>query len=178
MSLDAIVCSLSAKRRALLEEDPEVLQELLDARHDTDIPGLLDLGPTWHALDILLGEGKHPVLADAIVARGGEKLPGKSKARLLEPPRVAEIAKELVALPKTMVADAYDSLNGKTVNGGLGQEVVGTGDKPWLKERVEKNRRDQIATLTEALESLTAVYVAAAKGKQSMITVIVSSGTD
>jgi hypothetical protein len=178
MSLDAIICSLSAKRRALLEEDPEVLQELLDARHETDIPGLLDLGPTWHALDILLGDGKHPVLADAIVGRGGERLPGKAKARLLEPPRVAEIAKALAALPKNLVAEHYDSLNGKTVNGNLGQEVVNTGDKPWLRERVEKNRKEQIDTLGEALESLTAVYVAAAKGKQSMITVIVSSGTD
>src|SRR5689334_6451383 len=101
MGMDGILCSLSPKRVEMLEEDPEVLQDLLDARHEEDIPGLLDLGKTWHALDILLGDGKHEVLADAIVGRTGKKLKASGsfgKARILSPARVAEIAKALAQL--------------------------------------------------------------------------------
>src|SRR5689334_7463600 len=95
--MDVLLCSLSAKRLAMIEEDPGVLADLISERHDVDIPGLYDLGKTWHALDILLGEGREAVLGDAILARSGNKMPTgvKLQARMLQPPRVALIAKAL-----------------------------------------------------------------------------------
>src|SRR5688572_23362459 len=74
VGMDALLCTLSPKRLALIEDDPDVLTELIEARHEQQIPGLLDLGNTWHALDIMLGDGKDEVLADALVARNGKKM--------------------------------------------------------------------------------------------------------
>jgi hypothetical protein len=170
--MDAILCSLSTKRLAMIEEDPEVVTDLIDARDD-DIPGMLDLGNTWHALDVLLGEGKNATLGDAVLARTGTKLPGAAKAKLLGPERVAEIAKALAALPPTHVRDKFKSLAGKQVHGNYGDDPGADDDTAYLKEKVSKRRAEEIEELTEALESLTALYVEAAKTKNSMLMVIV-----
>jgi hypothetical protein len=113
VGMDALLCSLSPKRLALIEEDPDVLTELLEARAEQEIPGLLDLGNTWHALDIMLGDGKDEVLADTLVARNGKKLKAGAahgKARMIPAARVAEIAKALSELPTTLVKDRYGQL--------------------------------------------------------------------
>ena len=174
MTMDAILCSLSPKRLALLEEDPGVLTELLEARLDTDIPGLLDLGDTWHALDILLGDGKDETLGDALVGRTGRKIKaGGAKARLLEPPRVAAIAKALGELPENVVQERYTQLYGKTVHGGYGQDLVSPDDKKWLRGQIEKRHITEIAKLTEALASAIDLYEEAAEKKYSMMSVII-----
>jgi Domain of unknown function (DUF1877) len=171
--MDAILCSLSPKRLAMIEEDPEVVADLIDARHEDEIPGLLDLGNTWHALDVLLGEGKQATLGDAILARTGAKLPGKAKARLLQPARVAEIAKALAALPETHVRDKFKLLAGKQVHGGYGDDAGSDDDPAYLREKVKQRQIEEVRELSEALTSLTALYAAAAKTKQSMLMVIV-----
>ncbi len=176
MGMDALICSLSTKRLAMIEEDPEVLTELIEARHDGEIPGLLDLGNTWHALDIMLGDGKDDVLADALVARNGRKLKAEAahgKARLVGPARVAEIAKALSELPDTLVADRYNVLYGKTVHGGYGQEVVAPDDKQWLRDKVVKNQKIEIEKLTESFLAVCDLYEEAAEKKHSMMSVIV-----
>ena len=176
MGMDALLCSLSPKRLAMIEEDPEVLGELVEARHDGEIPGLLDLGNTWHALDILLGDGKDDVLADALVARNGKKLKAEAahgNARMIGAARVAEIAKALAELPPTLVADRYATLFGKTVHGGYGQEMVAPDDKQWLRDKIAKNQKVEIAKLTEAFTAEVALYKAAAASKHSMMSVIV-----
>ncbi len=172
MGMDAILCALSAKRLAMLQEDPDVLQDLIDARHESEIPGLLDLGNTWHALDVLLGEGKDALLGDAVLVRTGEKLTGSLKARLLEPPRVAEVAKSLAALSPTHVQDKFRLLAGKSVHGNYGDDAGNDDDPPYLKDQVAKRRGVEVKELAEALRSLTALYVEAAKAKQSMLVVI------
>jgi len=176
MGMDALLCSLSPKRLAMIEEDPEVLSELVEARHDGEIPGLLDLGNTWHALDIMLGDGKDDVLADALVARNGKKLKAEAahgKARMIGAGRVAEIAKALSELPETLVADRYSTLYGKTVHGGYGQEVIAPDDKQWLRDKVTKNQKTEIDKLSEALAAVIALYKQAAANKHSMMSVIV-----
>ncbi len=103
-----ILIACSPKRIAQITEDPETLEDVIDARDETDIPGLLDLGSAWQALDSLLSDsGKHGVLGDAVLARTGKELDDVSfdEARLLPPPRVAEIAQALAALPKTVIAE-------------------------------------------------------------------------
>ena len=173
--MDALLCSLSPKRLAMLEEDPEVLQDLIDARHESEIPGLLDLGNTWHALDVLLGEGKNAVLGDAVLARTGKPFPGKIKARLLPPARVAEVAKALGALAPTHVRDKFKSLAGKGVHGNYGDDAGSDDDTAYLREKVQKRQTAEMAELSEALVSLTALYTDAAKAKQSMLMIIVSA---
>jgi hypothetical protein len=176
MGMDALLCSLSPKRLAMIEEDPEVLSELIEARHEGEIPGLVDLGNTWHALDILLGDGKDDVLADALVARNGKKLKAEAahgKARMIGAGRVAEIAKALSELPDTLVADKYATLFGKTVHGGYGQEMVAPDDKQWLRDKIAKNQKIEIEKLTDALEQVIDLYMEAAEKKHSMMSVIV-----
>src|SRR5258705_3486227 len=174
--MDALLCSLSPKRVTLLEEDPEVLGELIEARHETEIPGLLDLGKTWHALDIMLGDGKDAVLSDALVGRSGKKLKAAGahgNARLIGAGRVAEIAKALAALPSTLVKERYTALYGKTVHGGYGQDVVAPDDKDWLRDKITKQQAKEIAELTEALAKVTDLYTKAAAAKHSMMSVII-----
>lgn len=172
--MDAILCSLSPKRLAMIQEDPEVVIDLVDARHEDEIPGLLDLGNTWHALDVILGEGKHALLGDAVLARTGEKLPGSAKAKLLAPARVAEISKALAGLSPTYVKDKFKSLAGKQVHGNYGDDQGAEDDTEYLREKVSKRQVMEIKELSEALVSLTALYAEAAKTKQSMLMVIVS----
>jgi hypothetical protein len=174
--MDAILCACSSKRIALLEEEPEVLQELLEARHESEIPGLLDLGKTWHALDILFGDGKDAVLADALVARNGKKMKAAAahgNARLIAAPRVAEIAKALDALPPNLVTERYNTLYGKTVHGGYGQELVAPGDKDWLRDKIQKNHAREVAELNKAYASVRELYREAADAKHAMMSVIV-----
>ena len=103
-----ILISCSNKRLAQLEEDPETLEDVIDARDETVIPGLLDLGSAWEVLDVALsGGGKDAVLGDALLARSGEEMEDVAfdEARLLPPARVAEVAKALAALPANVIAD-------------------------------------------------------------------------
>jgi hypothetical protein len=98
--MHAILITMSPKRLAQIQEDPDTLPDVIEARHETEIPGLLDLGTAWNALDALLSEGgKDTILGDAVLARSGEPFDSDFKsARLLTPARVSEIAKKLEGL--------------------------------------------------------------------------------
>jgi hypothetical protein len=161
MGMSAVLCTLSPKRLALLQEEPEVLEELLDSRHDSDIPGLLDLGKAWDALDRILSEGgKDPVMADAILARKGQKLraPGAyGPPRVLAPARVRQISTALANLPAELVPSRYPSLQGQEVHGNYGQG------------RQEK----ELAELTQLLRAVVELYASAAREGHSMMSVIV-----
>lgn len=105
--MHAILITMSPKRLAQIQEDPDTLADVVDARHETEIPGLLNLGTAWNALDALLSDGgKDTVLADAVLARSGEPFDSDFRsARLLTAGRVAEIAKKLEGLkPATLLA--------------------------------------------------------------------------
>ena len=105
--MHALLITMSSKRLALIQEDPDALNDVVEARHDQEIPGLLDLGTAWNALDALLSEGgKDTILGDAVLARSGDPFDTDFKsARLLAPARVAEIAKTIGALKvKPLVA--------------------------------------------------------------------------
>jgi hypothetical protein len=97
-----ILIALSSKRLTLLENDPETLEDVVEARHEDAIPGLLDLKTHWEALDtIISGKGREQVLGDALLARSGKPLSVDNafeQARVLTPQRVAEVAKGLASL--------------------------------------------------------------------------------
>lgn len=172
--MDVLLCSLSAKRLAMLEEDPDVLAELITARHEVEIPGLFDLGKTWHALDLILGEATDPLLGDAVLARSGPKLKGRgAQARVLQPARVALIDKALTELPTSTVKDRYATLYGKEVHGGYGQEICGPNETSYIREQVKKIHAKEIRELELALAGVTALYTSAVGQKQSMMSVII-----
>ncbi len=158
MTLHGILITLSAKRIVQLTEDPETLEDVVDARDETPIPGLLDVGNAWDALDLLLSDrGHHAVLGDAMLARSGKELEDMAfeHVRLLAPARVAEVAQALAALPKGLVAERYARLAGKQVHGGLG------------------NDKDEIEGLEVLLRRVVALYQDAAKQQHSMLALLV-----
>lgn len=149
-----ILITLSAKRLSQLVDDPETLEDVVEARDETAIPGLLDIGSAWDALDVLLSDrGKEAVLGDTVLARSGKELDGHSfeSCRLLPPVRVAEIAAALAGLPKKLVAERYRVLASKAVHGDLG------------------NDEDEIEGLELILRRVIALYQDAAKQKHSML---------
>lgn len=112
MGMYGYLCTLSPKRLALIAEDPEVLDDVFDA--DTEVPGLLALGKTWSALDVLLFDGgRNPLLGDAILARTGQEIDYETAfdpPRVLTPARAAQVAAALGALPKSFVRDHFAQL--------------------------------------------------------------------
>lgn len=173
--MDVLLCSLSAKRIAMLDEDPEMLSELIGARHEVEIPGLFDLGKTWHALDLILSDGGDALLGDAVMARSGTKLraAGKLQARMLAPARVAQIAKALGGLTPSLIKERYPSLYGKEVHGNYGQEICGPGEVAYIRDSVKKIHTNEIRELEMALAGVTALYASAVGTKSSMMSVIV-----
>ena len=143
--MHAILITMSPKRLAQCQEDPDTLADVVEARLETEIPGLLDLGTAWNALDALLSDGgKDPVLGDTVLARSGEPFDSDFKsARLLTPSRVAEIAKKLEAMKPAAV---------------LGRH---TGDA---------EEREALEVL---IKRVIALYSAAAKAKHSLMALLV-----
>jgi Domain of unknown function (DUF1877) len=162
MGMYGVMITLSPKRLAQLEGDPETLEDVLEARHDTEIPGLLDLGVTWDALDVIFSDrGKDAVLGDAIMGRTGRKLEVDGdfqSARVLSAPRVAEIAKKLETLAATHVKDKYPALAAAKVHGKLGAE-------PDDEER---------EGLEIVVKRVVALYKDAAKQNHQMLVMIVN----
>jgi hypothetical protein len=109
-----ILIALSSKRLALLESDPETLEDVVEARHEDAIPGLLDLKTHWESLDMILsGRGREEVLGDALLARSGKPLSVDNafeQARVLSPQRVAEVAMKLATLSVAAFRDRAQQL--------------------------------------------------------------------
>lgn len=118
-STHGILIALSSKRLALLESEPEILEDVIEARHEDAIPGLLDLKTDWETLDMVIsGRGRDEVLGDVLLARSGKDLSVDNafeQARVLAPQRVAEVAAKLADLPAATVRERAQQL-GKTKN--------------------------------------------------------------
>jgi len=164
MALHGILITLSAKRLSQLGADPETLEDVLEARHDTDIPGLLDIGLAWDALDVMLSErGKDALLGDAVLARSGDDLANADTfeaARVLAPPRVAEIAKKLAELDaRAHVRARYPSLAGRKIYADLGKAA-------------EDEEREALELL---LARMVALYQEAARAKHAMLSIVLKA---
>jgi hypothetical protein len=176
MAMSGILCTLSEKRLAQLQEDPDTLADLLDARQEMEIPGLLDLGKTWDALDwVLSRRNEDPVLGDAILGRSGKKSEAEGpygSARILTAQRVAEVSRALAKLPKDIVRTRYPELHGKQVHANYGQESATLDDPKYIRDKVDETREREIRQLETALNHLVALYAGAAKAGHSMLSVI------
>ena len=150
----AILIALSPKRQTLLESEPETLEDVVEARHDEPIPGLLDLQTHWEAFDTLLsGRGRDEILGDALLARTGKRFNAGDafeQAKLLSPQRVAEVSAKLSAFPKDTILERFKQL----------AEAKSPG-KPANPKA--------LATLEQLFDKLVALYADAAKNKQSML---------
>lgn len=144
-----ILIALSAKRLALLESEPETLEDVVEARHEDAIPGLLDLKTFWEPLDMIMsGRGRDEVLGDALLARTGKRMSVDNafeQARVLSPQRVAEVASKLAALP-------VDTLRERATQLGKAKDL------------------DALLALFAQIVTL---YTDAAKAKQSMLALLV-----
>jgi hypothetical protein len=144
-----ILIALSSKRLALLESEPDTLEDVVEARHEDAIPGLLDLKTYWESLDMIMsGRGRDEVLGDALLALSGKNLSVDNAfehARVLSPQRVAEVAAKLDELP------------------------VAT-----LKERAQQlGKAKDVEQLVALYSQIVALYTGAAKAKQSMLCLLV-----
>ena len=144
-----ILISLSSKRLALLESDPETLEDVVEARHEDAIPGLLDLKTHWETLDMIVsGRGRDEVLGDTFIARSGKDLSVDNafeQARVLQPQRVAEVAQKLTDL---------------TI--------------PTFRDRAAQlNKAKQLPELEALFKQVVALYSEAAKSRQSMLAILV-----
>lgn len=148
-STHGILIALSSKRLALLESEPETLEDVVEARHEDKIPGLLDLATYWEPLDtIMSGRGRDEVLGDALLARTGKHLAVDSAfehARVLSPQRVAEVAAKLAQLPASTLEERATQL-GKTKD---------------------------LAQLLALFQQIVTLYAEAAKARQSMLALLV-----
>jgi len=162
MSMYGVMITLSPKRLAQIESDPETLEDVLEARHETEIPGLLDLGVTWDALDVILSDrGKDAVLGDAVLARSGRPLDvdgSFQSARVLDAKRVAEVAKKLESLAPAHVKERYPTLAAAKVHGKLGA----------------KHDEEEREGLEIIAKRVVALYKDAAKQNHQMLVMIVS----
>ncbi len=182
--MNAVLCALSDKRRLLLEDSPELLHDVLAARTRERIPGLLDLGKTWHALDVITSdEGEDAVLGDAILGRSGRAFGPElsfGRGKLLAPARVGEISKALAALGDDPVRERYETLRGRGVHGGYGpksglvtmeaeydRELAALGIADDDEEEVEK------LELAQRLEAVVTFYRDAAARGDSVLVVVV-----
>jgi hypothetical protein len=173
MGIGVVLCALSPTRQELLEKEPELLEEVLESRRDVAIPGLVDVGGAWDALDKMLNGGKaQGVLADAVLGRSGKPFGRRGsfgKPRLLEAARVKEVAAALEALPEDWIARGYGSLAGMSVQGDYGQEVPDPDDPPYLKQKVQETRERELTELRALFGKLREAYRNAAKSGHAML---------
>jgi hypothetical protein len=144
-----ILIALSSKRLALLESEPDTLEDVVEARHEDAIPGLLDLKTYWETLDMIMsGRGRDEILGDVLLARSGKNLSVDNafeSARVLSPQRVAEIAAKLSELTLATFKERAQQL-------GKAKDM------------------DQLLAL---YKQIVALYDGAAKSKQSMLALLV-----
>jgi hypothetical protein len=154
----AILISLSSKRLALIESEPETLEDVVEARHEEPIPGLLDLKTHWEMLDMIIsGRGRDETLGDALLARTGKRLEVDTafeQARVLSPQRVSEVAEKLSAISGSLVSERFKQL----------AEAKSPGKPVNAK---------QLAELEALFAKIVTLYVDAAKSKQSMLALLV-----
>ena len=137
-----VLCALSRKRLEMIEEDPAVVDELLEARFEQEIRGLVDLGPRGGVLAKVLSTGGVPELLDALLARSGKERPGMA-GKLLAATDVKKIAKALASV-----------------------------DHAWIDARCKEVGGDKARGLLDAFRELQTLYVDAAARDDAMLVVI------
>jgi len=125
---------------------------------------------------MLSDRGSDALLGDALLGRSGRKLQQRgpfSKARILEPARVKELAAALAQLPSDLVRQRYPTLAGREVYGDFGQEIAAEDAPAFVRGQVGKVREREIGELGKRLAALVGLYGEAARKGQWMLTLVV-----
>ena len=89
----AVLCTVTKQRRALLLEDPKLVDALLEARFEESIPGFLDLGTRANELAAVLGKLERDSI-ESLRGTAARPIPG-TQARLLDKRGVVRVAASL-----------------------------------------------------------------------------------
>jgi hypothetical protein len=103
-----VLCAMSKKRLEMIEEEPGLVNDLLDARHEQAIAGLLDLGQKGDSLLKLLSTGT-PELPDSLVARTGVDVEGLP-ARIVRASEVKRLSIALAAVHPRWIQERVDAI--------------------------------------------------------------------
>ncbi|MGE0871373.1 MAG: DUF1877 family protein [Kofleriaceae bacterium] len=119
MGMTLYLGMLSARRRELLEEDPELLWDVIDP--DEQVPGVVCLGKAWNALQRIVEPwDADRALAGMFGASGGTAF-GESGSyghpRMFEPANVAQLAVALARVPADAGMQRCPKLRGVEVHG-------------------------------------------------------------
>lgn len=112
-----VLCAMSKKRLELLESEPELVDDLLDARHEQAVPGLLDLGRKGGSLVKLLSTGTTE-LGDALLGRTGVDVDGQA-ARVIRAGEVKRLSTALSAVHPRWIQERVDAIG--TAGRGLAE---------------------------------------------------------
>ncbi|MGE0548664.1 MAG: DUF1877 family protein [Kofleriaceae bacterium] len=119
MGMTLYLGMLSARRRELLEEDPELLWDVIDP--EEQVPGVVCLGTAWNALQRIV-EPWDPdrALSNMFGASGGTAF-GESgsygRPRMFEPSDVAQLTAVLAKVPADAGMQRCPKLRGVEVHG-------------------------------------------------------------
>ncbi|MFT5354445.1 MAG: hypothetical protein ACI9KE_001650 [Polyangiales bacterium] len=179
MGMYGVLCSLSQKRRALLEDDTSLVLEALHERRS--VPGLLSLEKSWDALDKILAHGttKKSAAKDAILGHSGTEF-GQSLGfeipKLLEAKRVKAVAKALGELSDDFVKENYPALADLEVHGEFGRRRAGAVND--YKEELEalglnEEIPEDLIYLSDVFARVLKFYVGAAEREEAVIALVV-----
>jgi hypothetical protein len=164
MGMHLVICTLSPKRAALLEEDPELWTEICTSREP--VPGLLRIGKAWEALAQIVapwdaGGGLAALFrASAGVSFGPQG--ALRHPRRLEPDEVTALDGIFDQVPLGACQMRAAALRGSEVHGGFfGGPGKGTLDAEL--EAPDGGDRAEAAMLDAVLEGVRALVSDAAK---------------
>lgn len=179
MGMYGVLCSLSEKRRTLLEDDTSLVLEALHERRS--VPGLLGLDKSWDALDKILAAGvkEKNAARDAVRAHGGEEFGqslGFDVPRILEAEQVKAVAKALAELPEDFVKEHYDTLKSLEVHGEFGHRRPGALND--YAEELEalglaEEVPEDLVYLSDVFARVVKFYKYAAEREEAVVSLIV-----
>ena len=179
MGMYGVLCSLSEKRRALLEDDTSLVLEALHERRS--VPGLLNLDKSWDALDKIIAHGakKKNAARDAILAHGGTEF-GQSLGfdipRVLEVKQVKAVAKALADLPDEFIKENYSALEELNVHGEFGRRRAGALND-YQEELDALGLADEVPEdlvyLSDVFARVVKFYRGAAEREEAVIALVV-----
>ena len=179
MGMYGVLCSLSEKRRELLDDDTSLVLEALHERRS--VPGLLSLEKAWDALDKLLAHGaeKKSAARDAILGHSGAEFGqslGFDVPRLLEVKQVKAVAKALASLPPDFVKENYAALEDLDVHGEFGRRRAGAVND--YTEELEalglaEEIPEDLVYLSDVFRRVVKFYEGAAEREEVVIALIV-----
>lgn len=179
MGMYGVICSLSDKRRALLEDDTSLVLEALHERRA--VPGLLSLDKSWDALDKILAHGakKKSAAVDAILGHSGSDFGqslGFDVPKILESKRVKAVAKALAELPEDFIKENYSALESLEVHGEFGRRRAGALND-YEEELEALGLADEVPEdliyLSDVFKRVVQFYSGAAEREEAVITLVV-----